>query len=398
MKSMLTRSFALFLLAVGLLSLPAAREARAEGSDFEVYGFAHFDYVQDFNRVNPAWASTLRPSRIPTEDGIYGADGQAVLSARQSRLGAMGTIPTDNGDVFAKFEFDMFGVGADEGQTTIRLRHAYGTYKGWLAGQTNTLFMDADLFPNVVDYWGPSGMVFLRNPQLRYTKTMTDNSFAIAIEHPSGDIDVSDQVRDIDPELNVVAVSKVPDLTAQFRSNHGWGHFQLAGILRKIGYETPNVLGNTPKGDKTGAGADLSLNLKVKDSNTIRLGAVVGNGIANYMNDGGTDLAPDGTITSVVPKAVPLQGYIAYLDHNWSKKVSTSLGYSRTQVTNTSLQDPDAFHLGEYASVNVIYAPNSKVFFGAEGLWGQRTDNGGAIGNDRRVQFSAHYAFSSKSQ
>ena len=397
MKSMLTRSFALFLLAVGLLSLPAAREARAEGSDFEVYGFAHFDYIQDFNRVNPAWASTLRPSRIPTEDGVYGADGQAVMSARQSRLGAIGTIPTDNGDVFAKFEIDMFGVGADEGQTTIRLRHAYGTYKGWLAGQTNSLFMDVDLFPNTIDYWGPSGMVFLRNPQLRYTRTMTDNVFAIAIEHPSNDVDPG-LIRDIDPSLNFASVSKVPDLTAQFRSNHGWGHFQLSGILRKLGYESVGSPDSEPKGDKTGAGADLALVLKAGGNTTFRLGGVFGNGIANYMNDGGTDLAADGTLASPVAKAVPLQGYTAYVDHNWSKKVSTALGYSRTQVTNTTLQDPSAFHIGEYASVNVIYAPNSKVFFGAEGLWGQRTDNGGDIGNDRRIQFSAHYAFSSKSQ
>jgi len=29
--------------------------------------------------------------------------------------------------------------------------------------------MDDDMWPNIVDYWGPSGMVFLRNPQIRWT-------------------------------------------------------------------------------------------------------------------------------------------------------------------------------------------------------------------------------------
>ena len=51
-----------------------------------------------------------------------------------------------------KFEFDMFGVGSDEGKTTIRLRHAYGELGQFLAGQTNSLFMDIDVFPNTIDY------------------------------------------------------------------------------------------------------------------------------------------------------------------------------------------------------------------------------------------------------
>ena len=25
--------------------------------------------------------------------------------------------------------------------------------------------MDPDVFPNTIDYWGPTGMMFLRNPQ-----------------------------------------------------------------------------------------------------------------------------------------------------------------------------------------------------------------------------------------
>src|SRR5690242_8434747 len=94
-------------------------------ADYNVYGFAQLDYIQDFNRVNPAWEATLRPTRIPTVKGLYGSDGQAILSARQSRLGVEGTIPTDTSMIYAKFEFDLFGVGVDEGQFTMRVRHAY---------------------------------------------------------------------------------------------------------------------------------------------------------------------------------------------------------------------------------------------------------------------------------
>jgi hypothetical protein len=55
--------------------------------------------------------------------------------------------------------------------------------------QTNSLFMDGDIFPNTIDYWGPTGMVFLRNPQLRYTYRDGPDQFAVAIEKPGNDID-----------------------------------------------------------------------------------------------------------------------------------------------------------------------------------------------------------------
>ena len=63
-------------------------------------------------------------------------------------------MPTADGPVKAQFEFDMFGVGADAGQTTIRLRHAWGQWKQFGAGQTNSQFMDVDVFPNVARLLG----------------------------------------------------------------------------------------------------------------------------------------------------------------------------------------------------------------------------------------------------
>ena len=53
------------------------------------------------------------------------------------------------------------GTGVDAGQTTFRVRHMYAKWGPFLAGQTNTLLMDGDIFPNVIDYWGPPGMVFV---------------------------------------------------------------------------------------------------------------------------------------------------------------------------------------------------------------------------------------------
>jgi hypothetical protein len=392
------------ILALGVLVAAAPGTALAQqdpnAPHVEVYGFVQADYIQDFDRVDPAWMDTLRPSKIPTADDVFGADGQASLSAKQSRLGVVMNLPTSNHPVYTKFEFDMFGVGVDAGQTTIRLRHAYGEWNRWLAGQTNTLFMDASIFPNVIDYWGPAGMVFIRNPQIRYEildhhKDNNRSTLSVAIERPNSDVDGA-SVRELDPNLLVAPSQKVPDFTVQWRNEENWGHWQVAGILRKVAFDTPGAPNAEPKGDETGYGVDLTGSFKIAKKNQIIAGVVWGHGIASYMNDGGVDLAPGGTIANPKAEAVPLLGVSAYYDHYWSDKFSSSFGGSFTKVDNRSLQAASAFEKGDYASANLLWYPTKNVFIGGEALYGKRTDNNGDDGTDHRVQFSYHYSFSSK--
>src|SRR5688572_31434929 len=101
----------------------------------EIYGFAMMDAGYDFKQVDPAWFDTMRPTKLPAFKNQFGADGNTYFSARQSRLGVKGFFPTKFGELKTIFEFEMFGTGADAGQTTIRLRHAYGELGKWGAGQ-----------------------------------------------------------------------------------------------------------------------------------------------------------------------------------------------------------------------------------------------------------------------
>lgn len=389
-------------------SLAGASSSGGESSgSFEIYGFAQVDYIQDFKRVDPAWDATLRPSKIPTVDGIFGDDGQGIISVRQSRFGVRATQPVGGRDLFVRFEFDLFGVGGDAGQTTFRLRHAYGEWGPILAGQTNSLFMDGDTFPNTIDYWGPNGMVFLRNPQIRYTYKTGANQFAIAIEQPSNDIDPGN-VRLIDSDIagSLQGDEELPDLTAQWRYTGDWGHVQAAGILRRVGFETAGTPNNEPSDSKVGWGINLTSNIKVFEKDVIHLGAVYGEGIASYMNDGGTDLAPEADVlgpptTPGVPNiglrgdVVPLLGLMAYYDHYWNDQFSSSIGYSRVQVDNTNFQEASAFQTAQYASVNLLYTPSDKILMGGEFLWGSREDKDGEEGEDYRLQLTFKYNFSS---
>ena len=87
-----------------------ALKARAEA----YYDDYQYDRaIQDFNRVDPTWDSTLRPTRIPVTKGQFGSNGQAIFSARQSRLGARGSLPAGKFDVKGRVEFDFYGRGTD---------------------------------------------------------------------------------------------------------------------------------------------------------------------------------------------------------------------------------------------------------------------------------------------
>jgi len=154
--------------AVIALGFSQPAQAASKG-ELQIYGFAQGDYTYDGNRVDPAWEDALRPTKIPTTPGTFGSNGQSSFSAKQSRFGVSGDIPVNDtlGSIKFKFEFDLFGTGVDAGLTTIRLRHAYGELGQFLAGQTNSNFMDIDAFPNTIEYWGPAGMIFIRNPQFR---------------------------------------------------------------------------------------------------------------------------------------------------------------------------------------------------------------------------------------
>jgi hypothetical protein len=367
-------------------------QAQAQDKDkprLEIYGFIQMDAIQDFDRVDPAWSATLRPSKIPVNcpgDAGCGADGQTTFSVRQTRLGFNGFVPTSSGELRTKFEFDLYGVGVDAGQTTIRVRHAWGELGQFLVGQTNSLFMDGDVFPNTIDYWGPSGMIFFRTVQMRWTPYLKDGTkFAVALEQPGTAVDNSSAGLG-----NVSAHNPQPDLTAQWRMDRDWGHAQVAGILRWLGYQTSGTADGSPSGNKTGYGTNLSGSYKVLGKDMVHAQFAYGKGIASYSNDCCVDLASDAAGN---PEAVSLLNWLVYYDHSWNDKLTSSIGFSQNVQDNTGGQAGSAQHIGTYASVNMLYSPVKNLLTGVELLRGERENKNGNSASDTRVQFSTKYNF-----
>ena len=140
------------------------------------------------------------------------------------------------GELFTQFEWEMFGTGVDAGQTTIRLRHAYGELGQVGVGQYWSPFMDIDVFPNTVEYWGPNGMAFFRNVQFRWMPIKGDTRLTFALERPGASADAGVVSERIELQ-DVRARFPYPDFSAEYRSGHDWGYVELAGIVRYMKWE-----------------------------------------------------------------------------------------------------------------------------------------------------------------
>jgi hypothetical protein len=375
---------------------PSTAEPKEEVSHLEVYGFAQVDAIQDFKRVNNDWASTLRPSKIPVVcpgDAGCGNDGETIVSVKQSRFGVKGFVPTSRGDLNTQFEFDLFATGGDAGETNFRLRHAWGSFGPVLGGQTNSLFMDGDVFPNTIDYWGPAGMIFLRNPQVRWTPIADPDglTLAFAIEAPGSAIDEG-KVAEVDPNLDVDSHNEYPDGTMQARYAGDWGHVQGSALFRGVGFEVVSNPGADPSGTKFGWGLSGSAGIYTFGKDRILLQLTYGEAIANYFNDGGNDLGPDGSLTDA--KTIPSLGWMAYYDRFWSDHWSSAVGFSEHRQNNTNGQADSSFKTGQYFSVNTLWTPVPNFMTGLEFLWGQRENNDENDESDTRLQLSLKYNFS----
>lgn len=387
------------------------KESKARG---EIYGFAMIDMGYNGGSTNKDWFDVVRPTQMPGNnsqlrcDGVnpdgtpngdcndYTTEGSTYASVRQTRFGVKGWVPTPGGkEIHTIFEFEMFGTGADAGQTTIRLRHAYGEMGAFGGGQYWSPFMDINVFPNSVEYWGPSGMAFFRNIQFRWMPIRGDSSnLTFALEKPGAGRDTAtDEVEENLGGRQVRGRYPVPDLSAAYSFGSSWGYVRAAGILRYISWEDDApVAGDDLSGNTVGYGVNLSTNLKFGPGDSVlKLALVGGQGIQNYMNEATGDVGfEDGDI-----ETIPMWGLTAFYDLWWSDRFSSTIGYSSLNIDNRNQDSPSNFKKGEYALLNLLYYPADNVMFGGELQYGKRENNDDGWDYDLwRVQFSARYNFS----
>jgi len=351
---------------------------------FKIGGSARLDAIQDFGRNgNPNW---FIPATIPVGPQKRFDDNtdHFVLHGKGSRLSVDVLRPGDDNHFHIYYENDFFGDSANS-SLVYRVRHFYGEAWGVLAGHTFSNFMDIDVYPDLIDYEGPNGLVYVRQPQIRYTYPLADGhtKIAVAIENPNPLIDTDDSRLGTNSEVH----HRFPDLTAHLRYDEPkWGHFQLSGVYRQLSYE------NELRRDETngwGVSASLGLNLSPRDS--VQLQATYGEGIARYIQDPSVYNLDAGLDSAGSLHAIPVLAVSAGYTHHWSDRWRSTLTYSYAQVDPEFSNGPDSYRRSHYAAANLIYQSSSAVSFGLEYLYGLNELLDGNSAPAHRLDFVIKY-------
>ena len=388
----------IIILLVGCVIIINVDAQEKVKTKYDFYGQIMTDAGYNTGQVNPDYFDVMRPTQLPAWENQYGTDGNVSFGVRQSRLGFKSYIPTKMGELQTRFEFDLFGVGANVGQTTFHLLYAYAELGMFGAGHHWSLFSDIDGFPNTIEYWGPVGMSLCKNVQFRFIPIKGNTRLAIALERPGASADEGIyaeriELDDVKPHFNL------PDLTAEFRQSRDWGYVELAGVLRKIEWIDLGTDQYNLSGKAIGWGFNLSTNLKLSEKDLFRGQAVFGQGIENLMNDAPTDIGIQNNFNDPVKPvkgvALPVSGFTVYIDHRWNKNLSSSAGISAVEIQNSDAQSVNAFRSGKYASVNLLYNPIFNLLAGAELIWINRHNfNDGWSSSSTKIQISLKYSFS----
>ena len=357
------------------------------------------DVGYNFNSIDPVWFDMMRPSKLPSFKDQYGPEGNVFFGVRQTKLGVRSNVPTSLGELKTHFDFDLVGFGPDMGQTTFHVVNAYGQLGRVGAGQTASVFMDLDVFPNTLDYWGPLSRVFFLNIQLRFVAIEKENQKLIfALERPGATADGGDYANSIELQ-QVKPVFYVPNLTAQFRRAGKWGYVQLAAILKSIRWKDLDTTVYDLSGTVVGWGFNLGAVLNAGSKIKFKLQGVYGRGIENYIADVTPDVGlksqPGNTAQPVQGTALPAAGFFSFAEIKWNPKLESSIGYSMLKIDNSDLQSSRAFRKGQYGLINFRYYPVTNVMMGAEYQYGRRdnfSDGFHSTGNKIQLLFEFNFS------
>jgi hypothetical protein len=375
-------------------------EARpmAKGTKFTYGGFIQLDAMAtNYSDGKPgfyAGEDLLVPSTIPVEPVSGKSDSYSSFNmhAKSSRFFFTTATDTAAGKVSTRVELDFILTGDDNDERISnswnpRLRHAfvkwdYSKNSSILAGQSWSTFFNVGALPDQIDFVGPVGTIFNRQPQIRWTM----GGLQLAVENPAtrlNGVDYDDSAEGI------------PDLIARYNGKAGGLNWSLAGMARELSYE-----------DRTDAAIDggsdeqfgYALSLAGKwmfGKDDLRFMLNYGDALGRYMglnsyNDGYVDANGD------IETIDQIGGFIAYR-HYWSEKWRSSFTLSASEADN-----PDT---NEYAGAdslakayqsfhaNLNYLPTPKMAIGGELILANKEVEDGRDGDLSRLQFAVKYAF-----
>jgi len=371
------------------------------------------DGIYDFHPIKST--DDFVTSSIPVPQGR----GQnAVLTPRYTRLGFDTETPVDGFDwtVKTRIEMDFFNGNTSGafGSFPIRLRFAWVDVGPFLIGQAASLFMDYDVFPNVLDYEGPGGMVLVRQPIIAVRQPIGEKmKVTVGMEQPYSDIQwFSGGTWNVNPGTGIIStpgvprnVQDLPDFTGNFRYVGDYGHVQVAGIGRKLTYLP--AAGSAFDQWGYGINATGTFHPWACLSDTPRSGDcatpmsksrflgqyATGHGINRYIQDV-NGLGLDATFDPTNGfRLISSYGWFVAYEQWWAKKWGSNFTYGQNSSQLTDTLPGTTYKGADYVSASLVWFPFDRLGVGMEYLYGYRENKDGQRGNDSRLQMAVRYGF-----
>jgi hypothetical protein len=381
---------------------------------YKWYGFVRIDGIYDFRPM--ASNDSFVTSSIPVPQG---RGENLAINPRYTRFGFDTETPIKSMDwtIKTRIEVDFFNGNTSGafGSFPIRLRFAWADFGPFLVGQAASLFMDYDVFPSVLDYQGPGGMILMRQPVFAVRLPITDKlKFSLGVEQPYSDIQwFQNGTWIVNPGTGIITqagvarnVQDLPDFTGNFEYNGDYTHMQVAGILRKLTFQ-PGT-GNSAF-DDIGYGINLTGSFhpwailtstpttgdaSTPWSRTRILGQfATGRGISRYMQDT-NGLGLDATYDPLRGfRPIPSYGWFVAYEQWWTKKWISNFTYGQDALSLTDTLPGNTYQRANYVTANIIWLPVERMGVGLEYLYGFRKDKDGQRGENSRIQMGFQYKF-----
>lgn len=376
----------LAIASTGLTVFPA-HAATVGNTEFTVGGYLKLDAMVTQTSGGQIATGIGREFYVPSLTPTGSSDESANLDmhARQTRLFTKSSTTLSNGEkVTGYFEIDfMSTAGGDERITngySPELRHAVFTYGKWTMGQTWSTYMDTAVLPDSLDFIGNTdGAVFVRQPQVRYTR----GSFQFAVENPQTTVTPNGGGTRVVTDDN-----GVPDLVARYNRSGDWGSLSAMVLARELSYEdsTKAINDNT-----IGYGIGLNAKINLPNKDDLRLTVNHGEGLGRYV---ALNTSNDAVVTAGKDiEAIGVTAVAAAYKHNWNAQWRSSLVLARLMVDNESAAGTAAPKVSQSVSVNLIKQVADKLSVGVEARHANLELESGADGDLNRLQFSAKYDF-----
>ncbi len=377
-------------------------EARpmAKGTKFTYGGYIQLDAIHSEysdGKPNNLIEDFYVPSLVPVEPANGNSDSynSTNFSAKTSRFFFTTATKTDAGLLSSRVELDF--ILSNQGDERIsnswssRLRHAfvkwdYSASSSILAGQSWSTFFNVSALPNVLDFVGPAGTIFIRQPQIRWSI----GDLQLAVENPATRLNDSDGSTYYDNGQHM------PDLVARYNGKLGDLNWTAAAMGRQLRYETRSDAGAIEDDSDEQWGYALSLSGKWQfGRDDLRFMLNVGDALGRYM---GLNAFNDGYIKSngSIETFDQWGAFLAY-EHYWSDRWRSTFSVSASGADNPSeRQYAGADGLAkEYQSLhaNLNWLPAPKLSLGGELILANKELEDGRDGDMSRVQFAVKYAF-----